>query len=89
LVPLRGKSCKEDPNSFYCTCSKGRIANGSCDESDGQKLYQYIKKRRADFWKEKLFRQNGGYLLQEKLSSYGNGEMPKLFTAEEMQISLR
>jgi hypothetical protein len=20
LVPLRGKSCKEDPNSFYCTC---------------------------------------------------------------------
>jgi hypothetical protein len=38
LVPLRGKSCKEDPNSFYCTCSKGRIANGSCDESDGQKF---------------------------------------------------
>ncbi|WJX77208.1 hypothetical protein P8452_60536 [Trifolium repens] len=113
LVPLRGKSCKEDPDSFYCTCSKGRVADGSCDESDGQKfpaklvaalgvgigagflilfllgykLYQYIKKRRARIRKEKLFRQNGGYLLQEKLSSYGNGEMAKLFTSEEMQRS--
>jgi len=49
------------------------------------KLYQHIKKRRASTHKEKLFRQNGGYLLQEKLSSYGNGEMAKLFTAEELQ----
>ncbi|WJX77459.1 hypothetical protein P8452_60767 [Trifolium repens] len=113
LLPLRGKSCKEDPNSFYCTCSKGTVADGSCDESDdqkfpaklvaalgvgigagflilfllGYKLYQYIKKMRADIRKENLFRQNGGYLLQEKLSSYGNGEMAKLFTAEEMQRS--
>jgi hypothetical protein len=38
LVPLRGKSCKEDPDSFYCTCSKGKVADGSCDESDGQKF---------------------------------------------------
>jgi len=51
----------------------------------GYRLYQYIKKRRASVRKEKLFRQNGGYLLQEKLSSYGNGEMAKLFTAEELQ----
>lgn len=111
LVPLRGKSCKEDPDSFYCTCPHGRLADGSCNESHGQKfptklvaalgvgigagflvlfllcyrLYQYIKKRGASIRKEKLFRQNGGYLLQEKLSSYGNGEMAKLFTAEELQ----
>ncbi|KAI5428498.1 wall-associated receptor kinase-like 2 [Lathyrus oleraceus] len=111
LVPLRGKSCKEDPDSFYCTCSQGRLADGSCNESHGQKfpaklvaalgvgigvaflvlflvgykLYQYIQKRRASIRKEKLFRQNGGYLLQEKLSSYGNGEMAKLFTGEELQ----
>nr|XP_027188730.1 wall-associated receptor kinase-like 1 isoform X2 [Cicer arietinum] len=111
LIPLKGKNCKEDPDSFYCTCSQGRLADGSCDESDGQKfpaklvaalgvgigagflflfllgykLYQYIQKRRMSILKEKLFRQNGGYLLQEKLSSYGNGEMAKLFTAEELQ----
>ncbi|CAK8542470.1 unnamed protein product [Lathyrus sativus] len=111
LVPLSGKSCKEDPDSFYCTCSQGRLADGSCNESHGQKfpaklvaalgvgigalflilfllgykLYQYIQKRRASIRKEKLFRQNGGYLLQEKLSSYGNGEMANLFTGEELQ----
>ena len=45
LVPLRGKSCKEDPNSFYCTCSQGLDANATfkgpplhCDESDGRKF---------------------------------------------------
>lgn len=38
LVPLRGKSCKEDPDSFYCTCSQGRLADGSCNESHGQKF---------------------------------------------------
>ena len=51
----------------------------------GYRLYQYIKKRRTSIRKEKLFKQNGGYLLQEKLSSYGNGEMAKLFTEEELQ----
>ncbi|KAJ1376953.1 Serine-threonine/tyrosine-protein kinase, catalytic domain [Sesbania bispinosa] len=116
LVPLRGKSCKEDPDSFYCTCSQGMLADGSskglnCDESAGQKfpvklvaslgvgigagflclfllgyrLYQYVQKRRESNRKETLFRQNGGYLLQEKLSSYGHGEKAKLFTAEELQ----
>ncbi|QHO08804.1 hypothetical protein HN51_067393 [Arachis hypogaea] len=120
LVPLRGKSCKEDPNSFYCNCSKEFLADGSlkgiyCDESDGQKfpaklvvcigvsigvgflcffllgykLYQYIQKKRERIHKEKLFKQNGGYLLQEKVSSsLGNGSQKviiKLFTAEELQ----
>ncbi|KAG2404250.1 Cell division protein [Vigna angularis] len=41
LVPLRGKSCKEDPDSFYCTCSQGTVANGTfmgfqCNESDAE-----------------------------------------------------
>ncbi|KAK7295155.1 hypothetical protein RJT34_18060 [Clitoria ternatea] len=116
LVPLIGKSCKENPDQFYCKCFQAPHANGSsegfsCDESDGQKfpaklvaglgvgigvaflclflsgykLYQCIQKRREGIHKEKLFRQNGGYLLQEKLSSYGNGEMARLFTAEELQ----
>ncbi|XP_047164488.1 wall-associated receptor kinase-like 2 [Vigna umbellata] len=51
----------------------------------GYKSYQYIQKRRESIRKENLFRKNGGYLLQEKLSSYGNGEMAKLFTGEELQ----
>ncbi|KAG4377970.1 hypothetical protein GLYMA_18G239700v4 [Glycine max] len=106
LVPLRGKSCKEDPDSFYCTCSQGMLAvvdltftGFHCNESEGvgigagflclfllgYKLYQYIQKKRKSNRKEKLFRQNDGYLLQEKLSFYGNREMAKLFTAEELQ----
>ncbi|WVZ05971.1 hypothetical protein V8G54_019317 [Vigna mungo] len=116
LVPLRGKSCKEDPDSFYCTCSQGSVEDGTfmgfqCNESDaetfptklvaslgvglgvgfvclfllGYKSYQYIQKKRESIRKENLFRKNGGYLLQEKLSYYGNGEMAKLFKAEELQ----
>ena len=43
LVPLRGKSCREDPESFYCTCSQGLAANASlnglhCEEFDGKKF---------------------------------------------------
>ena len=49
------------------------------------KLYQYIQKKRERIHKEKLFRQNGGHLLQEKISSYGNVQNVKLFTAEELQ----
>ncbi|CAJ1821796.1 unnamed protein product [Sphenostylis stenocarpa] len=114
LVPLSGKSCKEDPNNFYCTCSHGRAEAGigiQCNESDdkkfptklvaslgvgigagfvclfllGYKSYQYIQKKREIIRKENLFRKNGGYLLQDKLSFYGNGEMTKLFKADELQ----
>lgn len=39
LVPLSGKSCKENPDSFYCTCPKGVAADGFyCDESDANKF---------------------------------------------------
>jgi len=55
----------------------------------GYKSYQYIQKKRESILKEKLFRQNGAYLLREKLSSYGNGEMAKLFTAEELQRAIK
>jgi serine/threonine protein kinase len=51
----------------------------------GYKLYQCINEKREKIRKETLFRQNGGYLLQETFSSFGNGEMAKLFTAEELQ----
>ncbi|XP_027351379.1 wall-associated receptor kinase-like 1 [Abrus precatorius] len=113
LVPLIGKSCKENPDKFYCKCfnADGSSKGLFCDQSDGKKfpaklvaalgvgigagflclfllgykLYQCIQKKRHNICKEKLFRQNGGYLLLEKFSYYGKGEMAKLFTAEELQ----
>ncbi|KAF3452424.1 hypothetical protein FNV43_RR02857 [Rhamnella rubrinervis] len=51
----------------------------------GYKLYKWLKKRRIRIRKEGFFKQNGGFLLQEKLSSIGNNERGKLFTAEELQ----
>ena len=51
----------------------------------GYKLYQFLKKRKYRIHKEKLFNQNGGLLLQEKLSSYGGIEKAKIFTTEELQ----
>lgn len=40
LVPLRGKSCKENPNQFYCKCSQELHSSRSlfCDDSRGQKV---------------------------------------------------
>uniref|UniRef100_A0A2C9UNS9 Protein kinase domain-containing protein n=1 Tax=Manihot esculenta TaxID=3983 RepID=A0A2C9UNS9_MANES len=49
------------------------------------KLYQFLKKRRSRIQKARLFVQNGGLMLQQRLSSYGSSEKTKLFTAEELQ----
>ena len=51
----------------------------------GYKLYQWLNKRKIKIQKETFFKQNGGLLLQEKLSFYGSREKPKIFTAEELQ----
>ncbi|KAL5538559.1 hypothetical protein UlMin_044991 [Ulmus minor] len=51
----------------------------------GHYLYRYVKRRRIRIRKEVFFRQNGGFLLQEKLSSLGINEKAKLFTAEELR----
>ncbi|CAJ1821837.1 unnamed protein product [Sphenostylis stenocarpa] len=90
LVPLIGKNCKENPNKFYCKCYQEPQTDGSsngllCDESGDKKFPAKLVAALGEIRKEKLFRQNGGYLLLEKLSSYGNGEMEKLFTAEDLQ----
>ncbi|CAI0555198.1 unnamed protein product [Linum tenue] len=50
------------------------------------KLIQFLKKRRDRIQKQKLFKQNGGVLLQQKLNSYpGSHENSKLFTEEELK----
>ncbi|POO03012.1 LysM receptor kinase [Trema orientale] len=51
----------------------------------GYKLYQWLNERRIKIRKEGFFKQNGGFLLQEKFSSYGSREKGKLFTEEELQ----
>lgn len=44
-----------------------------------------LRKRRQKLCKEKYFKQNGGFLLQQKLSSSGSSVKPKIFTAEELE----
>ncbi|XP_054790568.1 LOW QUALITY PROTEIN: wall-associated receptor kinase-like 22 [Prosopis cineraria] len=51
----------------------------------GYKLHQYQKQKQERVRKEKLFKQNGGLLLQEKMSCNGNSEKAKLFTEEELE----
>ncbi|XP_050142579.1 wall-associated receptor kinase-like 1 isoform X2 [Malus sylvestris] len=48
-------------------------------------LYQCLKRRRTKTRKENFFKQNGGFLLREKFSSYGISSNAKLFTAEELE----
>ncbi|CAN1828080.1 Wall-associated receptor kinase-like 1 [Linum perenne] len=50
------------------------------------KLIQYLKRRKNQIHKQKMFKQNGGVLLQQKLTSYpGSHENAKLFTEEELK----
>ncbi|CAN0877678.1 Wall-associated receptor kinase-like 2 [Linum grandiflorum] len=50
------------------------------------KLIQYLKRRKKQIYKQKMFKQNGGVLLQQKLTSYpGSHENAKLFTEEELK----
>lgn len=51
----------------------------------GYKLYETIRKRQHQLRKEKHFKQNGGILLQQKLSSHGSSKQAKIFTAEELE----
>ncbi|KAJ0013339.1 hypothetical protein Pint_21133 [Pistacia integerrima] len=51
----------------------------------GYMLYRFLKNRRCKMRKEKLFKQNGGFLLQQRLLDYGCSERAKIFTEEELQ----
>ncbi|XP_026390721.1 putative wall-associated receptor kinase-like 16 [Papaver somniferum] len=51
-------------------------------------LYFIMKKRKSIKLKEKFFRQNGGELLKQQLSSSEGGvENSKIFTAEELKLA--
>ncbi|XP_039129214.1 wall-associated receptor kinase 5-like isoform X1 [Dioscorea cayenensis subsp. rotundata] len=52
----------------------------------GSWLFWGMKKRKKIQLKEKFFKQNGGLLLQQQLSSHeGNAESARIFTAEELE----
>ncbi|KAL9297000.1 hypothetical protein ACSQ67_022896 [Phaseolus vulgaris] len=72
LVPLIGNNCKENPNEFYCKCYREPQTDGSS------------KGLLCDESGDKEFPTRLVAAL-EKLSFYGNGEMAKLFKAEELQ----
>uniref|UniRef100_A0A7N2LD94 Protein kinase domain-containing protein n=1 Tax=Quercus lobata TaxID=97700 RepID=A0A7N2LD94_QUELO len=84
-----GVSCKTDPRKlpvkWIALLGIGIGVGFLCLFLLGYKLYQFLKKRKDRIHKEKLFKQNGGFLLQEKFSSCGSSEKAKIFTAEEPQ----
>lgn len=83
-------SCLEIQNYSVtlCSCIYAGVGSGAgflCLFLLGYKLHHFIKQKRETVRKERLFRQNGGHLLQEKMSNYGNRDSAKLFTAEELE----
>ncbi|CAL8166916.1 unnamed protein product [Prunus armeniaca] len=47
-------------------------------------LHQSLKRRRCKIRKEKFFKQNGGYLLQQKFHANNTTVLAKIITAEEL-----
>ncbi|KAK3415906.1 hypothetical protein EUGRSUZ_H01369 [Eucalyptus grandis] len=48
-------------------------------------LYRYLRKQRDRIVKEKLFKQNGGLLLQQKFSGYGRDGKAAIFSEEDLR----
>ncbi|POO03009.1 LysM receptor kinase [Trema orientale] len=47
-------------------------------------MHQVLRKRRNQLRREKYFKQNGGFLLQEKLTANGSSKQATIFSAEEL-----
>ncbi|EXC29894.1 Wall-associated receptor kinase-like 9 [Morus notabilis] len=87
---LEGSNCVPDNGKSFSLKSVALLGVGIgfgllCMFLSSYKLHQWLKERRIRIRKEGFFKQNGGILLQEKLSSDGSSEKAKLFTAEELQ----
>lgn len=48
-------------------------------------LYRYLRKQRDRIVKEKLFKHNGGLLLQQNFSLYGRDRRETIFSEEDLQ----
>ncbi|XP_015572172.2 wall-associated receptor kinase-like 1 [Ricinus communis] len=84
-----GLNCRQDskkfPTKLIILLGTGIGMGLLCLFLFSYKLFHFLKERRNRIRKERLFEQNGGFLLQQKLSSCGGGKKAKLFTAEELQ----
>ncbi|CAN6724984.1 unnamed protein product [Malus baccata var. baccata] len=95
LVPLKRKKCPTSDGNFvvngsileYVNCIRnGKKFPVKLVTLLGIYIYPlYLTRRRTKTRKEKFFKQNGGFLLREKFSSYGISSNAKLFTAEELE----
>ncbi|ONI05120.1 hypothetical protein PRUPE_6G357000 [Prunus persica] len=86
-----------DSGDFGCICGSKRFKGSQvilgvclgtvflCMFPLGYKLHQFLKRRRCKIRKEKFFKQNGGYLLQQKFHANNTTVLAKIFTAEELQ----
>ncbi|PQQ14872.1 wall-associated receptor kinase-like 22 [Prunus yedoensis var. nudiflora] len=66
-----------ESRDFGCICGSKQF--------EGSQLHQSLKRRRCKIRKEKFFKQNGGYLLQQKFHANNTTVLAKIFTAEELQ----
>ncbi|KAG4174770.1 hypothetical protein ERO13_A11G141200v2 [Gossypium hirsutum] len=86
-------TCVNKPGHFVCEGSRTWIiALGLglgfgvlCLVVGGWLLYKFLKKRREVKLKEKFFKRNGGFLLQQQMFSHeGSLEKTKIFTSKEL-----
>ncbi|XVE79025.1 hypothetical protein DITRI_Ditri14bG0024700 [Diplodiscus trichospermus] len=56
-----------------------------CSALIGYSMYLRLRKRKDRIRREKFFRQNGGLMLNQRLSSFDGGEKSKIFAAQELQ----
>ncbi|XP_054778020.1 wall-associated receptor kinase-like 22 [Prosopis cineraria] len=79
------KDARRFPIKLVASLGAGIGAGLLCLFLLSHKLHQCLKQKKERIRREKLFKQNGGLLLQEKISCYGNREKAKLFTVDELE----
>ncbi|RWR78978.1 putative wall-associated receptor kinase-like protein 16 [Cinnamomum micranthum f. kanehirae] len=85
--------CKNEEGSFSCphrirltaAMILGTVSSFLFVFIVGSWLYWGLKKRKLLQLKEKFFRQNGGLLLQQQITSHRVGATTKIFSAEELE----
>ncbi|OWM72345.1 hypothetical protein CDL15_Pgr018230 [Punica granatum] len=84
LIPLKLEDCTESPGSFYCSFRSGYLQVGGLRHFLHLCSW-YLTKQRSNNLKKKLLEQNGGFLLQQKLASFGSSKKARICTEEELE----